>query len=200
MGQRLVIDVAADIVVICTLDNVGITGLVFGDITAEYAKAGAISFTAFVLDGSNWTEIDDGVYRITFTASELDTLGDFTVKVTAGALIDQFVTVAAVVAAAATPTTVSLDTCVISGHIFDATGEAIVGAAVSARVLGMPSIEQSVAALSSDLVTATTTEDGEFFITLVRMATVEIVIPVANYRRTITVPNTPSALLFSEID
>lgn len=55
-------------------------GIVFGDITLYYRKAGGAS-TAKTVDGTNFREVDavnlPGFYEIDFTASELDTAGEF---------------------------------------------------------------------------------------------------------------------------
>ena len=198
MGQQLQQNAAADLVVYLTKDNAAVASLAFGDVVAEYLKEGDSAFTAKVLDALNWTEIGSGVYTIQFTAVELDTVGTFTVKVT-GATIDQYVTISSVLAEGTTPTEVSLETCVLNGHVFGANGKAVVGAAISARVLGLPSIEGSVAAITDDLVAATTDANGEFFLSLVRGADVEIFIAAANYRRQLTVPNSAAANLFTGV-
>lgn len=198
MSQQLQQNAAAELVVYLTKDNAAVAGLAFGDVTAEYRKEGAASFTSKTLDALNWAEIGSGVYTIAFTASELDTVGSFTVKVT-GATIDQYVTVANVLSEGTTPTEVSLETCVLNGHVFSADGQAVEGTSVSARVLGLPSIEGSQAAITDDRVAVSTDANGEFFLPLVRGADVEVFIPAANYRRQLVVPNQASANLFTGV-
>jgi hypothetical protein len=198
MSQILTQNVAAEVVVLLTKDNAPVAGLVFSDLTVEYRKEGDVGFTAKVLAAPDVVEHGDGVYTIAFTAAELDTVGSFTVKVQS-ATIDQYVVVPNVVAQGQASTAVSLETCILTGHVFDAAGQPIPGAAVSARVLGLPSIEQNQAAVTDDLVTATTDASGEFFLTLVRLADVEVFIPEANYRRRLRVPNSATANLFTEV-
>lgn len=194
MSQQLTQNVDSTLQVILTLDDVAVTGLAFGDLTCAFSRNGA-AFEAKTLDGTNFAEVGNGVYAITFLAAELDTVGLFTVVVT-GADIDQSTTIASVSATAPAGTSVSLETCVITGHVFDGNGQPIENASVSARALGLPSIEQHVAAVTQDLVTATTDSGGQFFLELVRLADVEITIPRANYRRQLVVPNAASASLF----
>lgn len=194
-GQQVTQNAAADVVVLFSLASVPVTGLTFSNVTAQYMKEGDVSFSAFTLDGTNFTEIGNGVYTIQFTASELDTVGAFTVVVT-GATIDQSTTIVTVLAATQATTTSSVQTCLISGHVFNASGKPEVGAAVFASVIGLPSVEQNAAVVTDERVTVTTNTNGEFFLTLVRLADVEVSIPTANYRRRLVVPNTTSALLF----
>ena len=194
MSTQVTQSTAANIQVILSKASLAVTGLTFADVTCEFSKAGG-AFAAKTLDGTNFTEIGNGVYTITFTAAELDTLGSFTIVVT-GATIDQYTLFAEVVAADTVTSTASLETCVVSGHVANALGLPEVGASVSARVIGLPSIEQSVAAVTDDLVTVTTNANGEFFITLIRLADVEVFIPAANYRKRLVVPNEASVKLF----
>lgn len=198
MSQTLIQSVAAEVMVVLTLDNEPVTGLAHTDVVLQYRKAGASSFTTKTLSADDWDEIGDGVYAIDFTAAELNTLKNLTVKVT-GADIDQFVTFCTVVAAASGSTAVSVETCILSGHVFDAAGSPVEDATISVRILGRPSIEQNAAAITDDMISAKTDANGEFFISLVRLCEVEIFIPVANYRRVVTVPNAASANLFTEV-
>lgn len=198
MSQQATQSVAANLVVLLSKASVGVTGLVYTDVTAQYRKEGQSSFTAKVLTSLNFTEIGSGVYTIGFTSSELNTLGSFTVIVQ-GASIDQSTTIAQVIPATQASTAVVLDTCTLTGHINDMQGNPQVGIAVSAQIVGMPSIEQSLVALTDDLVSVLTDANGEFFLPLVRLADVEIFIPATNYKRRLTVPNAASADLFTGI-
>jgi hypothetical protein len=77
------------------------------------------------------------------------------------------------------------------------TGAARVGSNVTARVLNLPTIvhpaDQGVV-LDSQFTTTTTDSTGYFALTLLTGATVEISIPDAGYKRTITVPNSSTNL------
>lgn len=190
--------VAANLVVLLSKASVSITSLEYTDVTVQYRKEGQSAFTVKTLAAEDFTEIGDGCYIIAFTAAELNTLGTFTVMVQ-GAAVDPFVTIKNVVAATTAITGVSLETCTITGHVADAGGNPKVGVAVSAQLLGMPSIEQSQAVLADDMITVLTDASGTFFLPLVRLADVEIFIPVANYRRRVTVPNAASADLFTGV-
>ncbi len=61
--------------------NDPVTGVVFGDVTCTYSKAGGALGTLTVT-ADNWTEIGQGMYTLDFTAAELDTLGWFGYMVT----------------------------------------------------------------------------------------------------------------------
>jgi hypothetical protein len=195
MSKQVTQSVAVDIPIILTLANVAVTGLTDADVTAQIRKEGG-AFAAKALTGSNFVEVGNGIYDFTLDATDVDTLGSLTIVIT-GAGIDQSTTIIEVVAASVATSVVSLQTCVISGHVHDATGQPVPGASVSARVVGLPSIEQSQAAVTDDLVTAKTNSNGEFFITLVRLADVEIFISASNFRRRLVVPNQASAQLFA---
>ena len=58
-----------------------VTGVVFGDVTCKYSKAGAALGTLAVT-ADNWTEIGQGLYTLDFTVTEIDTLGWLTYLVT----------------------------------------------------------------------------------------------------------------------
>lgn len=158
----------------------------------------ALGFDTAQVDGTtSWVEIGSGVYEVEFTATELDTLGSFVYKVT-GATVTQYVEIAEVVAAGQPTTPVSIDTCVISGHVFDVAGNPLQNATVSARILGAPTVSGSVG-LGDSLAYARTDANGEFFLVLARLASVDITIPKMGYRRQLVVPNTSSADLFTGI-
>lgn len=198
MSQQVTQNVIANIVVILTKDNVPVTGIVYSAVTVKYRKEGGSSFTTKSIGATDFAEIGSGVYTIKFTAAELNTVGSFVITVTS-ASIDQSVTICQVIPTTQTSVSISLETCVVFGYIADLSGNPLEGVAVSARVLGMPSIEQNIAAVTDDLVSVKTDANGEFFLPLVRLADVEIFIPAVNYRRTLVVPNADSANLFTGI-
>jgi hypothetical protein len=124
-------------------------------------------------------------------------VGSFTVKVN-GAAIIQFVSVNTILSAGTVGPIVSVATCVVTGKVFDANGNPVVGAAVVARVLNRPALENDIL-VTDDVVSVRTNASGEFFLELVRLLEVEITISVGNYRRQLTVPNQASADLFTGI-
>jgi hypothetical protein len=189
---------AADLVVVLTLsaDDTPATGLTYADIVVDFSKHSG-AFQNKILAAPDVTELGSGVYSIAFTAGELDTLGEFVIKVT-GATVNQFIGVHDVSADATASTTASLPVCVISGHILGLEGDPVQNASVSARILSVPSTVGSVG-VSTARVGTFTNANGEFFLTLTRLAYVEIIIPETGYKRTITVPNVASANLFTDI-
>lgn len=202
---------AAEVAAVITTDITGVTSsdvagsvLIASVATGEAASVQVtggtanptLGFPTTLFVGSTfWKEIGSGVYTIEFTAVELNTVGIFVYKVT-GATISQFVGTATIQEAGNTQTLVSVNTCIITGHVFDVQGNPIQGAAVSARVLGFPTISTNVA-LTDTLVSTTTSSAGEFFLPLVRLSQVTIQIPKANFVRQLTVPNQASANLFT---
>jgi len=192
--QQVTQNIADDIIVLLTNGSVAVTGLTFSDVTAQFRKEGG-AFQSKTLTALNFTEVGNGFYEIDFTASELNTLGQFLVVVD-GVAIDQSNTMVEVVGSSQPTTSTSLSTCVVYGHLFDAGGDPLVGAAVSARPVGLPAIEQSAAAISDDLVTAVTDSNGEFFLTLIRLADMEVFIPAVGLRKRIVVPNASTARLY----
>ena len=198
MSQQLTQNVAAAVVVLLSKTGAAVEGLIFSDVTCQFRKEGAAGFTAKVLTALNFTEIGEGVYTIGFTTAELDTVGSFTVVVQ-GADIDQSTTVAQVVAPSVVTTPITIQTCTLTGHVVDAKGQPMPDVAVSAHVLGQPSIEQHAAAVTEEHISSRTDSNGQFFITLIRLADVEVMIPAVNYRRRVVVPNQASANLFTEV-
>jgi hypothetical protein len=61
-----------------------VSGVLFSSVTVRYRKNGATSFTTKALLAGEWTEIGDGLYRLTFSGGELDTSGNFRFLVTGG--------------------------------------------------------------------------------------------------------------------
>ena len=182
--------------VVITSDTTGATSSV--QVTGGTANT-ALGFATTVQSGRTiFTEVGDGVYTVEFIGTtELDTVGSFTVKVT-GATIDQFVSISTILAAGTTGTVKTVSTCVLTGHVFDANGNPIPGTSVSARVLNRPALENDVV-YGDNLSSVTTDVNGEFFLELARLLEVEIFIPVANYRRQLTVPNQATANLFTGV-
>lgn len=66
------------------------TGIAFGSATVKYAKEGDSAFTTKTLASGDWDEIGDGVYRIKFSATELNTVGAFVFEVFATGTLRYF--------------------------------------------------------------------------------------------------------------
>lgn len=196
MAQRRVTQSqSAKLVAILSLSSTGApaTGLTASALTCQYRKAGGV-FTPKSLTGS-FTEIGSGVYEVDFSASELDTLGQFLFTITGGT-IAQFVGDAEVIAATQASTATSVITCMVSDALYDVTGLPVVGAVVTARIVGAPQTQGKVA-LSKNDVSAVTDANGVFFLALARLAEVVVMIPSAGYQRRLTVPNQATAQLFA---
>jgi len=199
MSQQVTQSVSTPLLVILSKNNVAVTGLVAADLTCQFLKSGAGSFASKALTGGNFAEKGLGIYTITFTTAELNTLGPFTVVLT-GAAIDQSTTIVDVVAPTATTVpAAAAQLCTLTGHVVNVQGVPKAGAAVTAFLLGQPSIEQYSLAVTDDTITVLTDANGYFAISLMRLADVEIVIPAVNYRRRLVVPNVSSADLFTDI-
>ena len=83
--------------------EVPVVGVAFGAVTVTYRKNGAASYSSKSLLSGQWNEVGDGLYRVTFTSSELDTKGSFRFLVKGGAfdryesdltVVDEFQTLA----------------------------------------------------------------------------------------------------------
>lgn len=200
MGQIVTQNIPADLLAAITnTDGTPATLLTFASVQLQFRKQGDPTFNTKVLNVSNFVELGQGFYKITFDASELSVPGPFAFVIF-GAGLQNSLNEAQVRSQSSTLPTVpiSMPTCTITGNVNDLSGEPIVGVAISAKVLGLPTIE-AVVGLTDDSVTATTDDSGVFSITLVRLAVVEIFIPRINYRRQLTVPNAASINLFSGI-
>lgn len=200
MGQVVVQGAAAPLTVaIMNADGSPALGLDAASVTCQFRRADDSIFISKALDGSNFAELGNGFYQVTFTAAELSTVGVF-LFVLNGAGLRQASNEAQIVSADSliptNPTT--LPTCRLTGALASLGGSGVEGAAISARVLGMPTIE-GVVGVTDDLHTATTDSNGVFFLDLVQLSVVEIFIPRINYRRQLTVPASTTANLFSSI-
>jgi len=183
------------------------TGITFNQIDVSYKKSSQTSFTLKILTGppTDFREIGLGVYEILFSAAELDTLGTFIFVINGnGALpapaILQFVGQALVLTSSAyTPGTISLDTNILTGNLVDLQGSALVGEAVSARVLSSPTVmgaAPNLGGVGTNVITSQTDSGGFFALEVLQNAVIDVVIPAVNYRRTLTVPANSTDLLF----
>lgn len=182
------------------------TGIIFSEVDVSYKKSDQSVFNVKSLTAPDFRENGSGVYEILFTGAELDTLGTFLYVVNGnGSLalpaIRQFVGQANVESAANyTPGSISLSTNILTGNLIDLNGNGLYGESISARVLSAPSVlgaNPNLGGVSSGMVSATTDQSGFFALELLQGAVVDIVIPVINYRRTLTVPGNSTDLLFT---
>jgi hypothetical protein len=140
-----------------------------------------------------WNEIGGGIYTITLSANDTDTLGNLYIRVT-GASIKTSLTSVFVSEEAPDPTaTLPVTTTLLFGYVLDSQGAPLAGASVSAKPLAVPSVGYSAPegyVQSTNLVTAQTDGSGFFQISLVTGSQVDFFIPSSNYRRTLEVPVT----------
>lgn len=170
-------------------------------VTAAYSGTGADSLsiaegpTALVggTDGS-LIDIGGGYYKLALTSSDTSAVGTLYIRVD-GPNINSIVDVANV--GTVTPVVPSIaptiPTTVVFGTLLDPAGDPVENACVSAKILATPAIFDGVA-ITSALTTVRTDSSGYFTMTLITGAQVDIFIPSANYRRTITVPATSTGL------
>lgn len=146
----------------------------------------------------DWTELGAGFYELDLTAADTDTLGSFAVRVTGTTIRSSLETATVVVATPSSPTpSQTVPTTTLFGYLYDAEGEPLVGASIGVRVLSQPTVLHPGTeglVVSTGLVSTETDSTGYFTVTLVAGTAVDVFIPAANYRRTITVPSTSSNL------
>jgi len=202
-AAEMAVVVLADVIGVSSADSGGgalvITSLTTGNASSIQINGGtansAVGFPTTLFPGYViWTDVGEGAYTILFFASELNTLGAFGFVIT-GTTIDQYSQTATVVAASVVAVPVTAQLCTLTGHLVDLKGAPLANSGISARVLGLPSVEQSQFLVGDDLVSTKTDANGEFFLSLVRLADVEIFIPAVNYRRRLVVPNQATAEL-----
>jgi hypothetical protein len=183
------------------------TGILFNQVDVSYKKATDLTFTLKTLAGPpvDFRENGNGIYEVLFSSLELGVLGSFFYVVNGNGIlpvpaIRQFVGQAFVESSSTfTPGTISLLTNVITGNLVNLQGQAMIGKAVSARVLSAPTIlgiTPNVGGVGVDIISAKTDSGGFFAIELVQGAVVDISIPTINYRRTLTVPINSTDKLF----
>jgi hypothetical protein len=199
MSQVFTQNTAGSLVVLLSYNSTAVTGLIYSDVGCSIRKSGGI-FATKTLTTGNFREIGSGAYEIDLTTSDLNTVGSISVMVD-GADIDTIITTATVSASGniVPGTSVTFETCVLWGHVVDATGVPQANISVSAQVLGLPSIEGSQAVLLQLPIATMTDANGQFFLSLVRLADVEIFIPSVEFRRRLVVPNQSSANLFTGV-
>jgi hypothetical protein len=180
-------------------------GITFNQVDVSYKKYTDVAFNIKVLTPADFREIGLGVYEILFSGAELNVLGSFIYVVNGnGSLplpsIRQFVGQAVVQSSSAyTPGSISLPTNILTGNLIDLHGNALVGEGVSARVLSSPNIlgtAPNIGGIGTDIVSTQTDNSGFFALEVLQNSVIDVVIPAANYRRTLTVPANSTDILF----
>jgi hypothetical protein len=181
------------------------SGITYNQIDVSFKRYSDTSFNLKVLAPTDFREIGLGVYEILFSATELNVLGSFVYVVQGNGslplpLIRQYIAQAMVQSSSSyTPGTISLPTNILTGNLIDLHGNALVGESVSARVLSSPNIigaAPNIGGIGTDIVSTQTDNAGFFALEVLQNSVVDIVIPVVNYRRTLTVPANSTDILF----
>lgn len=179
--------------------GLGATGLTYADVTAGLKKEGG-SFAVLPLDAANFVELSDGFYEVALKATDTDVLGSLYVSFVGPTIKNALVVARVANAAAAVPQPSPGYTPAIStlfGYIYSLTGEVMPDVSVVARIVSMPTLMHPVdqgIVIGADIVRVLSDAVGFFSLSLVAGATVEILIPAVNYRRTILVPATNTNL------
>lgn len=205
---------AAEVIAVILADVAGITAApnvineivltsVSTGLTAEIHVTGgtanaALGFSTLAVSGTSTpVEVGSGTYTAPFTALELDTVGALIVKATGGT-IQQSITIVNIFAAGTAPTAAFVDVCAITGTVFAPDGQPLANVGISARILAFPTIDGGIG-MSTDVITTSTDAVGEFILSVIQGALVEVFIPKMNYRRQVTVPALSTANLFTGI-
>lgn len=180
-----------------TLADVPATGVQYTDVVVQVKKQGQNAFTTKTLLLSEWVELAAGIYSISFSASDTDTVGDFTYTLTStffdNIAYDEFTIVPP--PPASTPAVLPAQ-CVISGNI--ATIMATPPTQEPLKIVFWP--PQFPAKFAQTILTAQavyTFADayGNFSVALVRKSTVIVEIKRCGIRCQIVIPDSPTANL-----
>ena len=90
----------------------------------------------------------------------------------------------------------AIQLCRIEDYVVGPQGTPLENVSVSARILGPPVVIGGAVA-STDIITTTTDANGFFSFELIRNMTIDVIIPIVGYRRTLVVPDVAQANLFS---
>jgi len=168
-----------------------VTGLVDTDVTLRFRKKGE-DFQNKALTSTNFKELEVGLYSIDFEGNELDTLGPLTFRIN-GAGIDQYVEtfdVDPIYLGALVPPGI----CIISGNIIDLGGDPVWNAIISFRTVDLPSIVGS-SMVAGTFVKTITDVSGNFYVSLIRGATVLVEIEKTAVKYQFGVPDQETANL-----
>lgn len=196
--QLLLQNTSGEVTFYLELDGGGpAEGLVFGDVVADMKKQGG-AFVSLALDSSNFVELDDGFYSISLASTDTDVLGNLLIRLSSPGVRTALFSAYVAESEPVNPViTTPVPTTDVFGYVAGLDGQPQAGASVSARVLSTPALlspgPHSVL-LNTGLVTTKTDATGFFLLTLVTGSQVDVFIPSADYRRTITVPGTSQNL------
>src|SRR5574343_1346266 len=73
-----------------TLADIPATAIAYNAFVLEYKKSGQAGWSVKTMTALDWTNLGDVMYSVRFSAADMNTLGDFTFKLT-GVGFDNFV-------------------------------------------------------------------------------------------------------------
>jgi hypothetical protein len=83
-------EVTTDVgVTLLNSSDVAVNNVAFGDVAVTFRKNGDALYTTKTLSSGQWSEVGDGLYKVTFTSAELNTVGSFR-YIVKGASFDRF--------------------------------------------------------------------------------------------------------------
>lgn len=174
------------------LSGVPVTGVIFGDVTVSYRRAGDTTMQSKLLTADDWVEIENGYYALKWNTSDMANVGPFLFQVTGGTfdpVVAEFDVVPAPIEALAGP-----EVCLITGNIVDLGGVPGVQDDVIFRLAKRPSAVSGSFVLS-DVVRTTPNVYGTFTVALVRGVQVIVAIERVGIRHQVTVPDQAQAQL-----
>lgn len=182
-------------------DNSPVTTAVYTDLVVKYSKFGGSSLEV-QLDGT-LTHLGEGIYKLSFTSDQLDTLGNFVFVVDGGSTLDPtpirpVISQVVVIAEDDPPSVppVTLPTCTLTGTILDLGNSPMVNTPVVVKIIDVPTLLVS-AGISDTSIAARTNVDGYFSVIVVQGAKIDVSIPEMNYRRKFIVPDIGTQDLFA---
>lgn len=178
------------------LNDVPALGVPYTDLTVRYKKQGQTSMTLKILTGSDWVELGGGLYSLSFSANEMDTVGGFTYTLESGAtLFNNFLYDEFTIEAVAAGTTAPLpQQCVIYGNLANQSALAPQHIKIVARPVQFPA-RYAQTILAADAVWTYADAYGDFTLSLVRNSVCIIEIERTGIKAQITVPDSPTANL-----
>jgi len=183
---------SAESVVELKKDGAPVSGVLKPALTVQVRKAGTSSFSFKTLASDDWAELGYGLYALKWSASDMNTLGEFVFRL-ASSTSDPYLGIFSVVPA---PLGIlaSPGVCIVSGNIVDIGGNASHSQQVSFRASQFPA-SAGPSLIAGGYLTTTPDAYGNFSVALLQGRSVVVEIAQSGLKHTITVPSQPSASL-----
>lgn len=170
------------------------TSITYDIVTAKYAKYGQTAYTVKTLASADWVNLGGGVYRINFSALEMDTVGDFTFTLSSVSFnnftFEEFTIEPLIIV----NPVILPSQCVVSGSIFNQSAFPPRDLRIVASPVNFPA-KDGGSIIASDEVYTSPDSQGNWQLTLIRNSVVIIKIERCGINTQITVPNSPTANL-----